>query len=748
MEEPSKVRQSSSQRWLYFLLGVFLAASVGLAIALIVTKVNDDDDDQSATAVTQAIQATVTPSAGTQDPCVDPDCVLRAGELIAAMDREVDPCEDFHQYACGNWIQTHSIPESQSSYSRFGEIRDSVRLKLKGLLGQPYDSNKEGSSIRKAKRFYQSCIDEAKLKEEGVEPLGRLVSGLATWPLLNRGQNPRPLDLESVLVKLAKLDSFPLLRLWVEADEKNSSLYIPYIRQPSFGIFRDYLLKGRNSTEVMTYEELLRQLAVQVLKSNMSTLATDIADVVDFEIELAKMSASRADQRNSEKYYKKLTVADLLTTVPKFNWLKFLSGYSAQVNITIERDTEVVLFAEDYLNSLFAMYEKYQQQNNTKVVANYLLMRTLLNFYQYLSKDIRDLKAPLDKVLLGVTQAQARWKTCVDDVGSTFMPTAVGQLYVKNYFTPTAKQKALEMIGYIRDSMKQMIGDVTWMDDATKNKAFEKADAMVQKIGYPDYQFNETALEELFNDVNPQADAFFQNVLDYTRASVKRNALKLKRKPDKKEWVRSASTVNAWYSPSKNTITFPAGILNPPFYGEDFPMSMMFGGIGMVIGHEMSHGFDDQGRKFDKEGNNVPWWSASSVRQFEQLTQCYVNQYSKQVVAGEHVNGNLTLGENIADNGGIKAAFMAFQNWQNNNQKQAPLPGLGLSHEQLFFVNFAQGWCYLGTDEGARNRLLTDPHSPASVRIRVPLTNSPQFAEAFKCRANSAMNPGKKCHLW
>ncbi|KAL8569747.1 hypothetical protein ACOMHN_007270 [Nucella lapillus] len=491
----------------------------------------------------------------------------------------------------------------------------------------------------------------------------------------------------------------------------------------SLGMDRTYMLKGRHSEEVMTYEELRRQQAVHVLGVTPSTsLNNDISDVVDFEIKLANMTASRTERRDIEKFYKKMTVSELKTLLPKFNWLKFLGDYFAVANISITEDTEIALVAEDYLRGMLDLID----QTDKRTVANYLLTRLVGGYVSYLSKDIRELNNHLRKVLSGVSVSGSRWDTCVRNLGSYFMPTAVGQLYVTTYFSSVAKDKALEMIGYIRESISQMITGATWMDEATKTKALEKADAIIQNIGYPDYQFNDTVLEQLYEDVDYQPDTYFQNVLAQVRSGVKDNCKRLLQHPSRTGWSDSASTVNAHYSPSRNTITFPAGILQPPYYAEDFPMSMMFGGIGVIIGHEISHGFDDQGRKYDKDGNLRVWWSDSSTANYEKLTSCFVQQYSDQVATGIH----------------------AFERWQALNGKQPALPGLGLTHEQLFFLNYAQGWCALMNEESLRDKLITDTHSPHTVRARVPMFNSEPFAKAFKCPLGSTMNPVKKCTLW
>ncbi|KAK7477926.1 hypothetical protein BaRGS_00030835, partial [Batillaria attramentaria] len=633
---------------------------------------------------------------GEKRPCTSSDCVIQAGALLQAMDMSADPCQDFYQFACGGWMQTHSVPEDSASYDRFTELRDLVMLELKGLLETPYDSTKESDTIRKAKALYQSCQDEEALRKLGAKPMMKMVRTLGHWPLL---EDNASIGNDSVmlqtLLEMAKLDEFPLFDVTVSRDLQNSSRYIAW---------------GRNSTKVLVYEQVMRDIAEKVLGAPPGeALASQVRAAVDFNAELANISASRTERRDTDRFYHKMTTAELQQLIPQFPFQSFLVDYCAAAGVSMTNDTEIAVFAVDYLKSMAELVHN----TNKSVVANYLLLRFSRAYLGFLAKEYRDLNQPL--------------------------------------------REAEEMIHYIRGSMEQMIRDVSWMDESTKDAALEKADAMIEKIGYPYYQNNETALQELYKDIDYQNDTYFDNAMAYYKTAIEENVKLLNKQPDRKaeEHQAASSGLDICFSGNVTAIEiactlypFPAGILQPPFYAEHFPTSMMFGGIGMVIGHEMTHGFDDQGRKYDKEGNSRSWWSNSSVTEFQKLAQCYVTQYNGFTEFGMHVNGQMTLGENIADNGGIKAAYMAFDKWQSHNEVEPLLPGLNLTHPQLFFVNFAQGWCHLAKPAGAQNAIRTDVHSPADVRVIASVSNSDYFAKAYNCPKASRMNPDNKCYLW
>lgn len=304
------------------------------------------------------------------------------------------------------------------------------------------------------------------------------------------------------------------------------------------------------------------------------------------------------------------------------------------------------------------------------------------------------------------------------------------------------------MIAEIKTAFEESLETLQWMDEETRRSAKEKADAIYNMIGYPKFIMDPKELDKVFNDYEAVSDLYFENVMQFYNFSARVTADQLRKPPNRDQWSMTPPTVNAYYSPTKNEIVFPAGILQAPFYTRASPKSLNFGGIGVVVGHELTHAFDDQGREYDKDGNLRPWWKNSSVEAFKRQTACMVEQYSNYTINGEAVNGKHTLGENIADNGGLKAAYRAYQNWLKKNGDEETLPTLGLTNYQLFFVGFAQVWCSVRTPESSHEGLITDPHSPSRFRVIGTVSNSQEFAEHFSCPPGSPMNPLKKCEVW
>ncbi|KAI0221726.1 Neprilysin-4 [Lamellibrachia satsuma] len=307
------------------------------------------------------------------------------------------------------------------------------------------------------------------------------------------------------------------------------------------------------------------------------------------------------------------------------------------------------------------------------------------------------------------------------------------------------------MITDLREAFTTMLTEVTWMDESTRDLAISKANAISEKIGYPENIMSDEYLDLKYKQLVPQEKTYYENVVNIWNVGVKNNLNKVNERVDKEEWNTGPATVNAYYSPSKNVIVFPAGILQPPFYSRNFPKSVNFGGIGVVIGHEITHGFDDQGRQFDLNGNLKQWWPNDVIKKFNQRAQCIVDQYSSYTVpqVGINVNGKLTQGENIADNGGLKESFLAYRNWvSRQGREEDVLPGLNLDNNQLFFLSFAQLWCGTKRPEKYMEQLKSDPHSPGRFRVIGSVSNSKDFAHAYKCPAGSKMNPVKKCDVW
>ncbi|KAM5154526.1 endothelin-converting enzyme 2 isoform 3-T3 [Callospermophilus lateralis] len=340
-----------------------------------------------------------------------------------------------------------------------------------------------------------------------------------------------------------------------------------------------------------------------------------------------------------------------------------------------------------------------------------------------------------------------RWQTCISNTDDA-LGFALGSLFVKATFDRQSKEIAEGMISEIRSAFEEALGQLVWMDEKTRQAAKEKADAIYDMIGFPDFILEPKELDDVYDGYEVSEDSFFQNMLNLYNFSAKVMADQLRKPPSRDQWSMTPQTVNAYYLPTKNEIVFPAGILQAPFYARNHPKALNFGGIGVVMGHELTHAFDDQGREYDKEGNLRPWWQNESLAAFRNHTACMEEQYNQYQVNGERLNGRQTLGENIADNGGLKAAYNAYKAWLRKHGEEQQLPAVGLTNHQLFFVGFAQVWCSVRTPESSHEGLVTDPHSPARFRVLGTLSNSRDFLRHFGCPVGSSMNPGQLCEVW
>uniref|UniRef100_A0A8C5BL71 Membrane metallo-endopeptidase-like 1 n=1 Tax=Gadus morhua TaxID=8049 RepID=A0A8C5BL71_GADMO len=347
---------------------------------------------------------------------------------------------------------------------------------------------------------------------------------------------------------------------------------------------------------------------------------------------------------------------------------------------------------------------------------------------------------------------EVRWRDCVRYVQSS-MENAVGALYVRETFAGESKRMVSDLISKIQEAYVETLEELSWMDAPSKEKAREKAMAIKEHIGYPDHilEKNNQKLDEEYAHLNFTEDNYFENILENLQCEAHKSLKKLREPVDSDLWIIGAAVVNAFYSPNRNQIVFPAGILQPPFFSKHQPQALNFGGIGMVIGHEITHGFDDNGRNFDKDGNMLNWWSNYSAEHFKEQSQCMVQQYGNfhwKLAGGQNVSGISTLGENIADNGGVRQAFKAYLKWVATEGEEPHLPGLDLNHKQLFFLNFAQVWCGAYRPEYASQSIKTDSHSPLEYRVLGSLQNFEAFSEAFQCEKGSLMNPEMKCRVW
>uniref|UniRef100_A0A670ILA4 Membrane metalloendopeptidase like 1 n=1 Tax=Podarcis muralis TaxID=64176 RepID=A0A670ILA4_PODMU len=478
----------------------------------------------------------------------------------------------------------------------------------------------------------------------------------------------------------------------------------------------------------------------------------EMRKVMEFETDVANATVPTEERHDVTLLYNKMTVAELQEkfelNVSGFNWTLFIQNVMSSVNIEISPNEEVVVHGMPYLRELKAVVASY----SASTIQNYLVWRLVLDRVSGLSRRFKEARANYRKALYGMMLEEARWRECVSYV-NTNMENAVGALYVRETFAGKSKSMVRDLIEKIREVFIETLDELQWMDEASKGKAREKVTAIREQIGYPDYilEGQNEKLDREYTNLNFSEHEYFQNILQNLQHGAQKSLRKLREKVDQDLWLIGAAVVNAFYSPNRNQIVFPAGILQPPFFSKHQPQALNFGGIGMVIGHEITHGFDDNGRNFDKEGNMFDWWSNFSATHFKEQSRCMIYQYGNytwELAGGQNVSGINTLGENIADNGGVRQAYKAYLKWVAKEGQEPRLPGLDLTHNQLFFLNFAQVWCGSYRPEYASQSIKTDVHSPLKYRVMGSLQNFEAFSEVFHCKKGTAMHPTEKCRIW
>ncbi|XP_056158200.1 endothelin-converting enzyme 1 isoform X1 [Lampris incognitus] len=672
--------------------------------------------------------------------CLTEPCITVASAVMSSLDRSVDPCQDFYNFSCGGWVKNNPLPEGKSRWGPFSNLWEHNMLIMKHLLE---NTTMKGLSEaeEKAQRYYQACMNEAKIEALGAQPLQELINQTGGWALT--GPWDKNNFQEVLRIVSARYRTSPFFTVFVSTDSKNSNSNIIQVDQSSLGLpSRDYYLnKTANQKYLTAYLDFLVELGV-LLGGSEETSRSLMQEIVDFETTLANITVPQEERRDEELIYHKVQAKELTTLAPAVDWMPYLNEVFAPV--PLNESEPVVVYAKEYLQKVSDLITN----TNKSLLNNYMIMKVVRKMVSILDQRFQDCEQRFLEVMYGTKKScTPRWKLCVSDTDSA-LGFALGALFVKATFAEDSKAIAEDMVSEIKQAFEDSLKYLTWMDPETKRAAKEKADAIYNMVGYPQFIMNSSKLDKVFNDFEVVSDLYFQNVMQYYNFSARVTADQLRKIPNRNQWSMTPPTVNAYYNPTKNEMVLPAGILQAPFYSHSWPKALNFGGIGVVMGHELTHAFDDQGREYDKDGNLRSWWKNSSVEAFKKQTQCMVEQYSNYSINQEPLNGKHTLGENIADNGGLRAAYKAYVNWIKKNGEEATLPALGMTNHQLFFVGFAQVWCAVRTPESSHEGLITDPHSPSRFRVIGTISNSHEFSKHFGCKANAAMNPKHKCELW
>lgn len=649
-----------------------------------------------------------------------------ATDVTAAMDPSIDPCQDFYQYACGGWLATTERPADQARWARsFSVIRESNREFVRSVLEEAAEDPGDDPDRIKIGTFYGSCMDEDAIDTRGLEPLEPVFAAIDT------------IEERSALLAFAgrahRHGVGPLFDTAVFPDFQNPDLNIAWMFQGGLGMpDRDYYV-----SEDPKKQELLKEYEKHVARMfrlvgvDEETAAADAATVLAIETRMAEVSRPAEEMRVIEKLYNKIDRSGLDELTPDLDWGTYFAtiGYPEITDISVATPE----FFEELQGVLV--------ETSLEDLKTYLKWHAVHGYADALPSDL--VEAEFDfygNKLAGQEEIQPRWKRCVSATEAA-LGEVIGRVYVKERFGGNSKEVALAMIADIEQAFENALPELAWMDDETSARAMEKVATLGNKIGYPDEWRDYSGLQVAADDYFANAGAAAAFEFDYETSKVGNPV-------NRKEWGMTPQMVNAYYNPLWNEIAFPAGILQPPFFHKDFPSAMNYGGIGSVIGHELSHGFDDQGRKFGPDGKLAEWWAPEASERFQEQAQCVVDHYAHYEVAeGASVNGRLTLGENIADIGGVKQAYEAYKLYEAREDEPEPLLE-DLTNDQLFFVAQAQVWCQLASEEMERMQVTTDPHSPARFRVLGPVTNNAAFAEVFACEEGTPMNPAERCEVW
>ncbi|XP_063477950.1 endothelin-converting enzyme 2 isoform X4 [Symphalangus syndactylus] len=601
--------------------------------------------------------------------------------------------------------------------------------------------NSSSEAERKTQRFYLSCLQVERIEELGAQPLRDLIDKIGGWNITGPWDQDNFMEVLKAVAGTYR--ATPFFTVYISADSKSSNSNVIQVDQS--GLFlpsRDYYLNRTANEKVLTaYLDYMEELGM-LLGGRPTSTREQMQQVLELEIQLANITVPQDQRRDEEKIYHKMSISELQALAPSMDWLEFLSFLLSPLELS---DSEpVVVYGMDYLQQVSELINRTEPS----ILNNYLIWNLVQKTTSSLDRRFESAQEKLLETLYGTKKSCVpRWQTCISNTDDA-LGFALGSLFVKATFDRQSKEIAEGMISEIRTAFEEALGQLVWMDEKTRQAAKEKADAIYDMIGFPDFILEPKELDDVYDGYEISEDSFFQNMLNLYNFSAKVMADQLRKPPSRDQWSMTPQTVNAYYLPTKNEIVFPAGILQAPFYARNHPKALNFGGIGVVMGHELTHAFDDQGREYDKEGNLRPWWQNESLAAFRNHTACMEEQYNQYQVNGERLNGRQTLGENIADNGGLKAAYNAYKAWLRKHGEEQQLPAVGLTNHQLFFVGFAQVWCSVRTPESSHEGLVTDPHSPARFRVLGTLSNSRDFLRHFGCPVGSPMNPGQLCEVW
>ncbi|KAL0077838.1 hypothetical protein J3Q64DRAFT_1747688 [Phycomyces blakesleeanus] len=731
------------------------------------------------------------PHDNTPEPrCLTSQCVLVASDILKDVDLTLNPCDDFYEYTCSNWMKNNPIPEGQSSKSYFESLSKNNKEVLHSILTQDFEefynnthNGKQDSELpdpeklidkqnfEKVKTFFDSCMNEVAIDGRSTEPV---------YPILRQIRDGYPADVvnpkgnskSSALVDTSRLTNILALLSKHSIGALFELVTIPDPKDPlksSLEMYQSGLTLP--SKEYYTQPELVQNLFDVVAETMEAVFSKNASEfgwnrwsanttarlVVDFEKRLAEISDYREYFYDTEATYNPLTLSQLFNISSSIDWGLYISQ---MLPVTASQPDFILVTSPEYISKVSS---EVLGKSTNRAIQSFLMWQAIKSYAPALGEEIRKPLHKFNAKLSGTNPkvTKPRWEICLSQVDDSTGFLA-GRYFALSKFQGDSKKRADEIVESIKEAFVNRLPELAWIDDATRERAEEKVAKLIRKIGYPTEipnAMSPVSLSDYYSDLKIQSKNFYENFENSKKWASKAIWKEVGKPPNKAVWEMNIQVVNAYYNPSFNEIVFPAGILQNPFFRNEHPEYLNYGGIGAVVGHELSHGFDNMGRHYDPDGRLVEWWTNQTSASFDEKTKCFVDQYSNFTVEGGdgkqiHLNGKLTLGENLADNGGLGQSYLAWKKRYESDKdskvyNNVLLPGLdNLTRDQLFFVNFGRIWCSKRTKELSKQLVFTDEHSPGRWRVNGAVQNSKNFAEVFKCPAGSPMNPVDKCEMW